>query len=226
MSTAAGLEKDDSQTALDLSNFIAKAARAYVYARLTSAEGVEGFEIRFGTTANDYFRFIATTQNDATVFVDGINFVSFDLRYPGVVGSPDWSNIAYRAVFIKKDVSKVEEGGYAFNLLQVRSGIYATIRYYSLFGWRNQNGTYKVESDQPTDIVVAQQDEYDLYVKKGRALAARETDLPVSQIQQLDADYQAAVESYNMRSIDESKAVITSYFEYGDDIHEGYPQVV
>lgn len=216
--TTAGIQKTIGPTdSIDLSAFISKAASAFSYARITSTTGITNYKLRLGTDSNNYYEFTVTVRNDGGAFSAGWNLLRFDLSNPTVQGSPDAEDIQWVALFMTKAISKVSEGGYMFNWLEARKGKYADVLYYSKYGWQTAAGAYLENSTDDTDLLVANTDEYDLFVKKGRVIAAIEAELPDSVVERRKQEYKIAMDGYKLVSPSEEKTVISSYHNYGED---------
>jgi hypothetical protein len=211
--TTAGIEKDALPT-IDLSGFIGQAARFVTYSRLTSATGVLSIKLRLGTSPTDYFEFTVTTRLDGTAFANGQNLLAFDASIYTVTGSPDENDITYVSLFLVKETSKINENGYAFNMLEARKGQYADAKYYSKCGWTTSAGVYIKNSTTTTDLLVADQDEFDLIVKKVLTKAVREADLGEAAVNRADQDWKDAKAIYAMENPGEDKVVISSYHHY------------
>jgi len=211
--TTAGLYKDTLDS-LDLTDYLLKAAKIFSYARITSTTGITNFKLRIGTGASNYYEATVTTQNDGTAFANGQNLLAFDLSSLTTVGSPDVADITYVAIFMTKLTSKVSSSGYAFNWLTARKGQYADVKYYSKYGWQSVAGAYKENSTAVDDVLVADTDEFDLFVKKARDIAADETDLSESQIARIKKDFDIAKANYELKNPSEDKTVVNTYYSY------------
>lgn len=218
--TTAGIY-NDSVAEVDLSDYIGGPANVFSYARVTSATGLTNFKLRLGSSDFAYYEFTVTLRNDGSAFVAGWNPLRFDLSAAtATVGSPDVTAITYAALYMTKLVSKVSEEGYMFNILEARKGKYADILYYSKYGWQTSAGAYIENSTDPTDVLVADTDEFDLFVKKARLLAAAEVDIPISIYRgkinnPLLNAYNLAKDNYVLKNPSEDKTVTSSYYEYG-----------
>jgi hypothetical protein len=200
---------------LDLAEFIAHDASAFVYSKLASATGITNFKLHLGSGPSDYFEYTTAVRNDGTAFTAGWNLLRFGLLTPtATVGSPNSAVIDYVSLFMTKTEGKVSEAGYMFNNLVAKKGKYHDILYYSKYGWQSAAGAYKENSTDPTDVLVADTNEFDLFVKKGICVAAREADLGENAISRADADFDKARATYLMANPSEDKVVVSSYYEY------------
>lgn len=211
--TTAGLYKD-ALPAIDLSDFIGHVARFVTYARLTSPTNVTNLKLRLGNSATVYHEFTVTARLDGTSFLAGQNLVGFDATSYTTAGTPNLASITYVALFMTKTTGKVGESGYAFNMLEARKGQYADIKYYSKYPWTNSSGTYLLNSSSTSDLLVADQDEFDLIAKKVICKAVREADLGDSAVRQADKDWMDAKMAYVLQNPGEEKVIISSYHNY------------
>ena len=211
--TTAGIYVDGA-SAVDLSEYISHSASVFVYARITSTTNITNFKLRLGQSASAYNEFTATTTNDGTAFAAGWNLIRFDLTSPTATGSPNTTSIDYVALYMTKTAGKINEAGYMFNGLIAKKGKYANIKYYSKYPWQSSTGTYKENSTDASDFLNADTDEFDLIVKKGRVIAAGETDLSEGQIDRLKKEYANAVAAYKLTSPAEDKAMVSTYYDY------------
>lgn len=206
----------------DLSGYIGHSAIFPVNARVTSPTGITNYKLRLGTNSSNYFEFTVTTRLDGTAFLAGWNPLGFSGTSYTTTGTPDATDVTYRVLFMTKSTSKINEAGYMFNYLQARKGKYANVDYYSTYGWLDSvTGAYKANSISPLDILIADEDEFDLFVKKGRVLANAEADIPVGIsrtgkiINPLNDRYESAKANYQQLNPDDTKLTITSYHDYG-----------
>lgn len=218
--TTAGIALMTPTEKEDLSGYIGHSAGVFVNARLTSALLITNIKLRLGSDSSNYYEFTVTARMDGTAFAAGWNLLMFDMTSYTTVGSPDATEIGFREIYMTKSTSKVSEAGYMFNYLVAKKGKYADVLYYSKYGWTTAAGVYIENSTSTTDLLVADTDEFDLFVKKGRALAAREADLPENEIGRRDSDYDKAKANYQMLNPAEHKYMLSSYYDFGDQ--QGY----
>jgi hypothetical protein len=214
--TTAGIY-NDSIDSFDLTEYISHPAYAFTYARVTSTTGLTNYKLRLGSSASDYYEFTVTTRSDGSAFTTGWNPLRFDLSSPTTTGSPTVAALTYAALFMTKATTKVSESGYMFNFLEARKGKYAQVSYYSKYGWQTSAGVYKENSTDSSDLLVADTDEFDLFVKKARVKAGEEVDLPDNQLNRLEKKYFDALANYLLKSPSEEKTVISSYHDYSDE---------
>jgi len=211
--TTAGIYADNFGTK-DLSEYINSDGAVFVSVRLTSATNVTNLKLRLGTSSGAYHEFTANTQNDGTVFQNGWNTVRFSMLSPTTTGAPDTSDIQYVAIYMTKTAGKVSEQGYLINGMTAKRGKHHNIHYYTKYGWKDVSGAYKQNSTTSTDYILADEDEYDIFVAKARMLSAIELDFPEVNVARLGKQYSDAVERYKILNPSEEKTIISSYYRY------------
>ncbi len=211
--TTAGVYADNFGT-VDLSEYITSDGSVFVNVRLASATNVTNFKLRLGTSSGAYYEFTTATQNDGTTFQNGWNTLRFTMLSPTTTGSPDSSDIQYVAIYMTKAAGKVSEQGYLINGMTAKRGKHHNIHYYTKYGWKDSTGAYKQNSTAATDYLLADEDEYDIFVAKARMLAALELDFQEVNIARLDKQYRDYVERYKILNPSEEKTIISSYYRY------------
>jgi len=211
--TTAGIYADAFGTE-NLSEYITSDGAVFVNARLTSATNVTNMKLRLGTSSGAYYEFTTTTQSDGTAFQNGWNTLRFSMLSPTTTGSPDSADIQYVAVYMTKTAGKVSEQGYLINGMTAKRGKHHNVHYYTKYGWKDNAGAYKQNSTISTDYLLADEDEYDIFVAKARMLAAIELDFQEVNIARLGKQYNDLVERYTVLNPSEEKTVISSYYRY------------
>lgn len=211
--TTAGIYADNFGTQ-DLSEYIQSDGAVFVNVRLASATNVTSMKLRLGTSSSAYYEFTATTQSDGTAFQNGWNTIRFSMINPTTSGSPSSSDIQYVATYIVKTTDKINEDGYLINGMTAKRGKHHNIHYYTKYGWKDNSGAYKQNSTTPTDYLIADEDEYDIFVAKARMLAAIELDFNEVNIARLGKQYGDAIERYKIINPSEEKMVISTYYRY------------
>lgn len=211
--TTAGIYADNFGTE-DLSEYINSDGAVFVNVRLASATGVTNIKLRIGTSNASYYEFTATTQNDGTALQNGWNTIRIPLLTPVITGAPDASDIQYVAVYMTKTADKISETGYLINGMTAKRGKHHNIHYYTKYGWKDIAGAYKQNSTISTDFILADEDEYDIFVAKARMLASLELDFPEITVARLGKQYNDYVEKYKMVNPSEEKTIISSYYRY------------
>lgn len=197
----------------DISTYFSQNGFAYVWAYITSTTNLTNFKLRLGSSASAYNTMTATTQSDGTAFVNGWNLIAFDLSSPTLTGTPVNTAITYCAIYMTKTAAKVSETAYRFDFLVLRRGQVNNLYYYSSYGWQSSVGTYKQNSTVSSDILNADDDEYQLILARCTELAALEVD------EEKAADsnalrYKELKKNYKMDSPSEALIMITTTVDF------------
>lgn len=167
----------------DFSDHLEQTSSAFVYVYITNKDNISGFTLRIGQDATHYHAVTATQTHFGTAFVTGWNLVRFDMSTKTTVGTVDPTDGRYVALIMNKTTGKVSETGYRFDNLVLGTGSPQFIYYYSQYAWIDSVTGARVSSaSRDGDILVADEDEYNLFVYKGIELAGVEVDeFPTSQ---------------------------------------------
>lgn len=212
--TTAGIV-NSSLNPVDLSNYLGGTSSFFVWAKITSVTNLTDYKLRFGNDSSNYHTLTTTTRADGTAFVNGWNLLKFDLNMSVAVetGTVDETNITYAALYMTKTTGKVSETDYKFDWLVLKKGVVHNIDYYSKYGWVTAAGAYIENSTSPSDLLVADKDEYDLIVAKGREIAGFE----VKEFEASAANaeiYKSKKRDYQMRNPSEAKIMTSEYHTY------------
>jgi hypothetical protein len=211
--TTAGISNANVNS-LDISDYLGGTSAFFVFARITSTTNLTSYTLRFGSSASVYHAKTVTAQADGTAFVTGWNLLRFDIESLSDSGTPDDTAITYFAIFMNKSAAKVSESDYKFDFLVLKKGVVHNVHYYTKYGWQNSSGTYIENSTNDADFLVADTDEYNLIVAEGRVLAAQETDLPQTKIDDLKKDRDAILSKYIIDYPSEAKIMSTGYYDF------------
>ena len=185
----------------------------FVWKYLTSATDVTNFILRIGSSDSAYHQKTITAQHDGTAFVNGWNLLRFDLTSLTDTGTPNDDAITFVAIYMTKATGKVSETDYRFDWLVLKRGVIHEIRYYSKFGWQSAAAAYKENSTLDSDLLVADTDEFELFVLKATEMAAKEAkDFEVA----TDAkeEYKERLAEYKLRNPSEAKIMTNEYYAY------------
>lgn len=171
--TTAGI-KNDALNSFDITEFMKGNGAAFVWAKLTSATDITNFILRLGQDSSNYYYKTITAAHDGTAFKEGWQLLRFDLTSLSSSGSPAQTALKHAAIFMTKATGKVSETDYRFDWLVLKRGQIFETKYYSKFPWVSSAGAYKENSTDDADLIVADSTEYNLYILKGKQMAAEE----------------------------------------------------
>jgi hypothetical protein len=157
--TTAGIV-NSTLTSIDISKYVADGA-LFLWAYIVDTTNVTNFIVRIGSSASAYHQITVTTQGDGTAFTNGWNLLKFNFSATSDTGTPTDTATTYVALYMTKSSGKTGTL-YRFDGLQIHTGEYAQVLYYSAFGWQTQGGTYIENSTATSDYIVALSDEMPL----------------------------------------------------------------
>jgi len=162
--TTAGIYNDDINT-FDITDYVSNGA-VFVWVYLSDKTDVTNFIIRIGSSASAYYTKTVTATNEGTSFVNGWNLLRFDFSTATQVGTVDLDACNYCAVYMTKDAGKTSETDYRFDHIMIKRGEYHDVIYYSNLPWQSSAGTWKIDSDDATDLVNCSSDELEIVMEK------------------------------------------------------------
>jgi len=208
--TTAGIKNTDINE-FDITDFLGGNSSVFVWVKLNSATDITNFILKIGTDASNYYSKTITAKHDGNAFEAGWNLLRFDLTSLTETGTVTNTSINFVSVYMTKDVGKVSETDYKFDWLTILKGEIYNITYYSKYGWQSSAGVYKQLTDTSSDLLVADESEYDLFVKKGRYIGLQETNNDDNIIDRAGKDYDLALKQYGLNNPDESQIMISTY---------------
>lgn len=173
--TTAGLQ-NLSLEAFDIEDFLDGNGAAFTWVKFSDATDITNLILRLGTdVTGNYVQKIATVCHDGTAFQNGWNLIRFDLTSLTEAGTAPKTGLDSVAIYMTKASGKINETDYKFDWLVLKRGQIYEQKYYSRFGWVDANtGAYKEFSDDDSDLIVCDTTEFELFMLKGRQLAAQE----------------------------------------------------
>lgn len=208
--TTAGIE-NSSITSFDISDFLHGHSAVFVWAKITSTTNLTNYILRLGTDSSNYYSKTITTRHDGTAFATGWNLLRFDISSLTETGSVTNTDIKYAAAYMTKTSGKVSETDYKFDWLIIKKGVIHNVLYYSRYGWQSSAGTYMQNSTDESDLLVADDTEYEIFLKKGIKIGLELTNSERSEIMDAEQDYQNAKAEYGPQNPDESMVMVSEY---------------
>lgn len=208
--TTAGI-KNTNINEFDITDFLGGNSAAFVWVKINSITNLTNFVLKLGTDESNYYSKTVTTKHDGNAFEVGWNLLRFDLSSLSQTGTVTNTSINFASVYMTKATAKISETDYKFDWLTILKGARHDITYYSKYGWQSSAGVYKQLSTDDSDLLVADESEYDLFLKKGRYIGLQETNNDDNIIDRAAKDYDLAMKLYGMNNPDESQLMISTY---------------
>ncbi len=208
-----GYLENSTMSAVDLTSQLNQ-GREFFYVYLPTAADFESIEIRWGSSASNYYKQVVTTTQEGTVFQDGWNLLQANWLGATVVGSPNPASIGYLRI------SYVYNGNAQtavhLNDIVSRLGTILQMEYYSKFMFRDEiTGAFQETVTDDSNLINLDTETYNLlfYLTAG---------LTIQQQQGLDAmffdnsffgqKYTEALELYKARYKSELQKPQSSYY--------------
>lgn len=131
--TEATLE-NSNMTPVDLTTHLNQ-SQLFFYTYLPTALDFGSVELRWGSSATDYWSQTLTTTNIGTAFHDGWNLLEANWVTATMTGAPDVENVNYIKVIWNYD--GVQQFGTHLNSIYSRLGTLVELEYYSKYLFRN-----------------------------------------------------------------------------------------
>lgn len=208
--TTAGVQ-NSAISSFDLTDYLGGNSSIFVWVKINSTTNLTNYILRIGSSSGNYYQKTVTTRSDGNAFENGWNLLRFDLTNLTETGTVTDTAITYAAVYMTKTAGKISETDYKFNNLVLMRGVIHNILYYSKYGWQTSAGAYLQNSTDSLDLVVADDTEYEMIVKKGIHLGMKLTNFEMGEIEDAKNDYKEAVSQYTANNPDESQIMISTY---------------
>lgn len=216
--TTAGI-KNTSLNSFDLDdNYLGGNGAAFVWVFINSVTDITNYILRLGSSESDYNTKTITSAHDGTGFVAGWNLLRFDLTNLSQVGTPNNDAINFAAIFMTKATGKVSETDYRFDWLVLKKGQIYEVHYYSKFAWQTSAGVYIENSTDDSDLLNADTDEFQLFIKKAVSIAAEEVSEGAI-ADKAERDYKRKRKEYQLNNPSEAKIMTSEYYDYGNSLN-------
>lgn len=212
VNTIAGIQTN-ALAAFDITPYLQGNAAVFVWHKINNPANITNYMMRIGSDSSNYYSKTITAKSDGTAFVRGWNLLRFDLSGLTKTGSVDDEAIDYLAFYMTKTTGKVSEAGYKFNYPVLKTGVIHDILYYSKYGWQDEFGVYKQNSTDDGDQLVADDTEYELFVKKGIEIGLPFVNGDMNEITMAKTEFAEAVAMYAPMNPDESQIMVSTYHQ-------------
>ena len=197
--------------AVDLTNY--KDREIFVWQYIPLVTGLTSFTARWGSSASAYWTATATTTADGLAFKVGWNLLKFS--WPAsATGSPTITAVNYFQLRINKTALMAASNEWRTDFIVARAGDVHDIIYYTRYFWTTAAGVYIPDSTADTDLLVADEDDFELLVKSAMDLAGQPCRLEVMERKENKTDFTDAVGAYRIAKPSERKVIITTYHDF------------
>lgn len=178
--TGAGYLENSTMTPVNLSNYLNQSS-LFTYVYIPTGANLTSVELRFGSSAGNYYVLTVTQSQNATAFVNGWNLCQFPWASASVVGSPDDTSISYARITL--NMTGGTNTACKLNGLDSILGSILEYEYYSKYLFRDvATGAFQETVTDDSNLINLDTESYNLLFNKVAAYA-------VQQQQGLDASF-------------------------------------
>ena len=171
---------------------------AFMWIYIYSTTDLTNWILRLGSDSSNYYSMTATTQADGTAFVNGWNLIKWDFSGKSTTGTPDDDACDYAVCYMTKAGAKVSETGYRFDRLELHSGWYNSILYYSKYAWQSNTAVWIENSTADTDYINCDTEELELFTEMCKTELFRDLK-DYDQMNLAKAEYERLKKNYKLR---------------------------
>lgn len=222
VTTGAAYIENSTMTSLDLSTVVNQ-SYLFVWVYVPTGATLTSVNLRFGSSAANYYTLTVTQTQQGTAFVSGWNLCQFPWASTSTTGSPNSAAINYARITLNVTGTMT---GCLVNGLNSILGTILSYEYYSKYLFRNAStGAYQETVLDDSDLINLDTESYNLLTYKVAELA-------VQQQQGLDASfydgpffankYQAALLRYKSMYKSELQKPQSSYYQTPDTTYNRF----
>ncbi len=212
--TTVGILLNSDMDQKDLTGYEDGSVYVSVYAPLIT--GLDGFTLRIGNDASNYYSLQVTTTNEGLAFYVGWNLLRFDLKNATQTGTVDLSEIDYVRFTIDKGNDSLQSKDWRLDNIVARRGRYHELLYYTKYPWQTSSGTYIENSTVDGDLLNADTHEYELFILKGKEMLAQDQG-NWDEMKMYRQQYQDEAERYEENYPSERLLLRQDYRTFGND---------
>ncbi len=169
--TGAAYIENSTMTAIDLSA-VENQSSLFNWAYVPTGANLTSVNLRFGSSASDYWTLTVTATQQATAFVNGWNLEQYPWASMTAVGSPDSSAITYARITLNLTANAT---ACKVNGLDSILGTILSYEYYSSYMFRNAiTGAFQEKVLDDSDLINLATESYDLLLYKIAELATQQ----------------------------------------------------
>lgn len=212
--TTAGYIQNSDMTAVDLTDYEHSGSIfVYLYAPTVSG-GLDGFTLRVGSDASNYFSKQVTVTNENLALHTGWMVLRFDFNSATETGTVDIENIDYIRLAVDRGaLGSLDSTDWRVDYIVARRGIPHEVWYYTKYGWQTSAGAYLENSTANSDLLNADTEEYGLFVLKGKQFLAEDLgfdEKAASYAKQFEAKKQIYTNNYPSERL----LLMTEYYSF------------
>lgn len=171
VTTGAAYIENSTMTSQDLSD-VENQSSLFTWVYVPTGSSLTSVELRFGSSASNYWIGTVTQNQQANSFVNGWNLCQFVWSSLSSVGTPNSSAIDYARITLNVTATMT---GCLFNGLDSILGTILNYSYYSKFLFRDATtGAFQETVTDPSNIINLDTESYNLYTNLGAYFAVQQ----------------------------------------------------
>lgn len=160
VTTGAGYLENSTMTAVNLSTYLNQSS-LFTYVYVPTGSQLTSVELRFGSSAANYYALTVTQNQQATAFVNGWNLCQFPWASMSVVGSPNSSAITYSRITL--NMTGGTNTACKLNGLDSILGTILSYEYYSKYMFRDAStGAFQETVTDDSNLINLDTESYNL----------------------------------------------------------------
>jgi len=167
-----GYIENSTMTALDLTDYLNQSS-LFVWVYVPTGANLTSVELRWGSSAADYYALTVTTSQQGTAFQNGWNLCQFTWASSSTTGTPDVTAIDYARVSLV--IATATATACKVNGLNNILGTILSYSYYSKYLFRNVNtGAFQEKVLDDSDLINLDTESYNLLFNQVAFLASQQ----------------------------------------------------
>lgn len=169
--TGAAYVENSTMSAVDLSEFVNQSS-FFVWVYVPTGSNLTSVNLRWGSSASDYYTVTVTQTQQATAFVNGWNLCQFTWASASTTGTPNSAAIDYGRVTLNLAANATAVKVNGMNSIL---GTILNYEYYSKYLFRNSStGTYQETVLDDADLINLDTESFNLLTYKTAELAVQQ----------------------------------------------------
>lgn len=171
VTVGAGYVENSTMTAVNLSSFLNQSS-LFVNVYVPTGANLTSVNLRFGSSASNYYDLTVTQNQNNTAFIDGWNLCQFDWASASVTGSPDDTAIDYVRVTLNMTGTNTAVKVNGVNSIL---GTILEYEYYSKYLFRDSiTGAFQETVDDDSNLINLDTESYNLLFNQTAFLAIQQ----------------------------------------------------
>ncbi len=169
--TGAAYIENSTMSAVDLSSVVSQSS-LFVWVYVPTASNLTSVDLRWGSSASNYYHLTVTQTQQATAFVNGWNLCQFQWSSASTTGTPNAASIGYGRVTLNLTATAT---ACKVNGMNSILGTILNYEYYSKYLFRNAStGAYQETVLDDSDLINLDTDSFNIFTNLVAYYAAQQ----------------------------------------------------